>query len=69
MPAPAFDQSLYLALFPFLAGGLSLDLDGMLVGAKVAYTPYKAQIPVTSIPVYPLGTFQVTLTAGISLGW
>jgi hypothetical protein len=41
----------------------------MLVGAKVAYTPYKAQIPVTSIPVYPLGTFQVTLTAGISLGW
>ena len=69
MPAPAFDQSLYLALFPFLAGGLSLDLDGILVGAKVAYTPYKAQIPVTSIPVYPLGTFQVTLTAGISLGW
>jgi len=69
MPAPAVNQSLYLALFPFLAGGLSFNLDGLLVGAKVVYTPYRAQIPVTSIPVYPLGTLQVNLTAGISLGW
>ncbi|MGA2641135.1 MAG: hypothetical protein ABSG21_09555 [Spirochaetia bacterium] len=68
-PAPAVNESLYLALFPFLAGGLSLNLDGLLVGAKVAYTPYKAQIPVTSIPVDPLGAFQVTFTAGVSLGW
>jgi hypothetical protein len=63
------NRSLYLALFPFVAGGLNLDLDGLLLGAKVTYTPYKAQIPVTSIPVDPLGTFQVTVSAGVSLGW
>lgn len=68
-PETVLSRSLYLALFPFLAGGLSLNLDGLIVGAKVAYTPYKAQIPVTAIPVDPLGTFQVTLTAGVSLGW
>jgi hypothetical protein len=69
LPDTVVSRSLYLALFPFVAGGLSLNLDGLLVGAKVAYTPYKAQIPVTSIPVDPLGTFQVTLSAGVSLGW
>ena len=69
LPDPVMSRSLYLALFPFVAGGLSLNLDGLLIGAKVAYTPYKAQIPVTSIPVDPLGNFQVTLTAGVSLGW
>jgi hypothetical protein len=69
MPGPALDRSLSLALFPFVAAGLSLNLDGLLIGGKVVYTPYKAQIPVTSIPAYPLGTFQVTLTAGVSLGW
>ena len=63
------NRSLYLALFPFVAGGLNLNLDGLLLGAKVTYTPYKAQIPVTSIPVDPLGTFQVTVSAGVSLGW
>ena len=68
-PEAVFSRSLYLALFPFVAGGLSLNLDGLMVGAKVACTPYKAQIPVTSIPMDPLGTFQVTLTAGVSLGW
>ena len=66
---PLMSRSLYLALFPFVAGGLSLNLDGLLVGARVTYTPYKAQIPVTTIPVDPLGAFQVTLTAGVSLGW
>ncbi len=63
------NRSLYLALFPFVAGGLNLNLDGLLLGAKVTYTPYKAQIPVTSIPVDPLGAFQVTVSAGVSLGW
>ena len=69
LPNTVLNRSLYLALFPFVAGGLSLNLDGLLVGAKVTYTPWKAQIPVTSIPVDPLGTFQVTFTAGVSLGW
>jgi hypothetical protein len=68
-PDTVMSRSLYIAVFPFVAGGLSLNLDGLLLGAKVTYTPYKAQIPVTPIPVDPLGTFQVTLTAGVSLGW
>jgi len=65
----AVEPSLSLALFPFVAGGLNLNLDGLLIGAKAIYTPFKSAIPVTSIPVYPLGTFQVTVTAGVSLGW
>jgi hypothetical protein len=69
LPEAVLSRSLYLALFPFVAGGISLNLDGLVAGAKVAYTPYKAQIPVTSIPVDPLGSFQVTLTAGVSLDW
>ena len=48
-------QSLSLALFPFVAAGLSLNLDGLLLGAKVIYTPYKAQIPVTDDPGLPAG--------------
>jgi hypothetical protein len=69
VPAPALNQSLYLALFPFVGGGLSFNLDGLLVGARVVYAPYKAKIPVTTIPLYEMGTFQVSLTAGVSLGW
>jgi hypothetical protein len=69
MPDPSGYRSLSLALFPFLAGGLSLNLDGLLLGAKFTCTPYAAPIPVTTIPVYPLGEFQVTFSAGVSLGW
>jgi hypothetical protein len=66
----SFDQdNLYLSLFPFVTGGLNLNLDGLLLGAKFTYTPYNSPIPVTDIPLYPLGKFQVSLTAGISIGW
>ena len=65
----AAEPDLSLALFPFVAGGLNLNLDGLLLGAKAIYTPFKSAIPVTTIPVYPLGTFQVTVTAGVSIGW
>jgi hypothetical protein len=68
MTAP-LDRDLFLALFPFVGGGIALNLDGLLLSAKVAYTPYASPIPVTSIQTYPLGRFQVTLGAGISLGW
>ena len=68
-PDPVANRSVSLALFPFLAAGLSLNLDGLLLGGKITYTPYAAPIPAAAIPLYPLGTFQVTLTAGLSLGW
>lgn len=66
---PAGSPNLSLALFPFVAAGLSLDLDGLLLGAKLAYTPSISPIPATEIPRYPLGSFQVTVSAGIALGW
>jgi hypothetical protein len=62
-------QGLELSLYPFVAGGLNLNLDGLLVGAKLAYTPYASPIPVTDIPRYPLGSLQLTMSAGVSLGW
>jgi hypothetical protein len=62
-------QGLELSLFPFVAGGINFNLDGLLLGAKVAYVPYASPIPVTDIPRYPLGSLQVTVSAGVSLGW
>jgi hypothetical protein len=69
MPEPTGYRSLSIAVFPFVAAGLALNLDGLLLGTKITYTPYAAKIPVTAIPAYPLGTFQLTFSAGISLGW
>ena len=62
-------QDLELSLFPFVATGLNFNLDGLLFGAKVAYMPCVSPIPVTDIPRYPLGSLQVTVSAGVSLGW
>jgi hypothetical protein len=62
-------EPLALSLFPWLAAGLSLNLDALLLSAKVSWTPYNFPIPVTSIPAYPLGTVQVTVAAGIAIGW
>jgi hypothetical protein len=69
IPGTAVDPQVSLALFPFVAAGVSLNLDGLLIGGKAIYTPYKMGIPVTTIPTYQMGAFQVTITAGISLGW
>jgi hypothetical protein len=65
----AASEPLALSLFPYVAGGLSLNLDALLISAKIAWTPYNFPIPVTSIPAYPLGTVQVTLGAGLAIGW
>jgi hypothetical protein len=61
--------NLMISIFPYVAGGLSFNLDGLLLGLKATYTPLHAEIPVTYIPAYPLGTFQVALSAGFSIGW
>ena len=62
-------DGLELSLFPFVAGGLAVNLDGLLLAAKAAYTPVSTAIPATDIPGRPLGTLQVTLSAGVSFGW
>ncbi len=65
---PSPRQDLSLSLFPFVGAGLAFNLEGFLLSAKAIYTPYWSQVPVTDIPSYPLGKFQVTVSAGISLG-
>jgi hypothetical protein len=62
-------QDLYMSLFPFVAAGLALNLDGLLLSAKAAYTPYKSAVPVTPFDTTNLGLVQVTLSAGVSIGW
>ena len=61
--------NLYLSLFPFIAGGLSLDLSGFLLSGKVSYAPFMTPAPATSFNEYPLGNVQVTFSAGIALDW
>ncbi len=62
-------QDLMLSLYPYLAAGLNFNLDGLLLGARASWTPFITPVPVTDIPGYPLGNLQVTLTAGLSIGW
>jgi hypothetical protein len=58
-----------LSLYPFAAAGLAVNLDGLLLQAKVTYTPYNGSIPVTDIATYPLGKFQVALSGGLAATW
>ena len=69
MPGYATEPDLSLSLFPFVGAGVNFNLDGLMLGAKGIYTPYKSAVPVTSIPMYPLGDFQVSVTAGVSIEW
>jgi hypothetical protein len=59
---------LALAIYPFASAGAALELDGLRVGAKLSYALNRSGVPVTSIPVYPLGRFQVSAFAGLSIG-
>ncbi|MCX7031019.1 MAG: hypothetical protein NTU62_12995 [Spirochaetes bacterium] len=59
----------YISLFPFIGGGVALNLDGFLLGARMAYTPFESPIPATPLPAYPLGQFQVTLAGGFPINW
>jgi hypothetical protein len=65
-PAPS---NLYLSIFPFAAAGLSLNLEGFLVGAKVSYAPFLTPPPATGFSNAPIGNIQVTLSVGVALGW
>ncbi len=58
---------LHLSVFPFVAAGLSLNLEGFVLGTKLSYAPFSAPIPVTDIPPYPTGSFQVVVYTGIAL--
>lgn len=62
-------SNLYLSIFPFVAAGLSLNLDGFLIGTKVSYAPFMTPPPATSFQNSPLGPVQVTVSAGVALDW
>ena len=64
----AAQDPLYLSIFPFISGGLALDLDGFIVGGRLSYYPLITPPPATDFQNYPLDNFQVALFAGIGLG-
>jgi hypothetical protein len=67
--AAPVNENLYLSIFPFIASGLRFNFDGFLLGAKVSYAPFLTPPPATVFNNAPIGNIQVTLSAGISLGW
>jgi hypothetical protein len=67
-PAEATGDRLTLTLYPFASAGAALELQGLRVGAKLSYALDRSPVPVTSIPLYPLGRFQVSAFAGVSIG-
>jgi hypothetical protein len=67
-PGGTAENRLALTIYPFASAGAALLLDGLRVGAKLSYALDRSAIPATSIPAYPLGRFQASVFAGISLG-
>ena len=66
--APVNQVLASLSLYPYVAGGLALDLRGLLVGTRVCYRPWNEPVPSTQYPVYPLAPVQVTVFGGLALG-
>ncbi len=62
-------SNLYISIFPFVAGGLALDLSGFLLSGKVSYAPFMSPPPGTVFNDYPPGNVQVTFAAGIAIDW
>jgi hypothetical protein len=65
--SPMADK-LALTVYPFVSAGAAIFLDGFRLGAKLSYALDESAIPATAIPAYPLGRFQATAFAGLSLG-
>ena len=57
-----------LGLYGYVAAGLALDFDGLLLGTRFAYRPFVRPVPATDFPEYPLKSFQVSLFGGIAFG-
>ena len=65
---PVGHDPLYLSIFPFVSGGLAVDLDGFVIGGRWAYYPTITPPPATDFDNYPLDNFQVSFFAGIAIG-
>jgi hypothetical protein len=68
-PSQDAGRGLALTIYPFVSAGAALELDGLRLGAKLSYDLGQSAIPVTEIPEYPLGRFQLSAFAGFSVGW
>jgi len=60
-------DGLALTIYPFASAGAALELNGLRIGAKLSYALAESAIPVTEIPEYPLGRFQLSAFAGFSI--
>ncbi len=67
-PSADAGSALALTIYPFVSAGAALELNGLRVGAKLSYALGQSAIPVTEIPEYPLGNFQLSAFAGFSIG-
>jgi hypothetical protein len=67
-PSGEPSERLSLTIYPFASAGAALELDGLRIGAKLSYALSRNAIPATYIPAYPIGRFQATAFAGLSLG-
>lgn len=68
-PSQDAGRGLALTIYPFVSAGAALELNGLRLGAKLSYDLGQSAIPVTEIPEYPLGRFQLSAFAGFSVGW
>jgi len=66
-PSENAGEGLALTIYPFVSAGATLELNGLRLGAKLSYALGQSAIPVTTIPEYPLGRFQLSVFAGISI--
>ena len=59
-----------LGFYNYFAGGVALDLNGLVLGAKISYIPAELSgpLPDESIERYALSPFEVSLFGGIGLG-
>lgn len=62
------DSTILLSIFPVISGGVGIDLGGLYLGGRVSYLPAMTPPPATSIGGVPLGSVQMTLSAGFSVG-
>jgi hypothetical protein len=59
-----------LTLYSYVAAGLAVDLQGLYLGARLAYMPRELYrpVPVSSVGPYDLRPIELGLFAGIALG-
>jgi hypothetical protein len=63
-------DALALSFYNYVAAGLALDLNGLLLGAKLSYVPTELlqTVPDSSVAKYALQPFEVSFFGGFALG-